>query len=379
MKKMLSLAAMFAVLSYAAPASAELKIGGDASVRMRAEFNAAENTGLATDNNPNDNVMWQYRLRLKGSADLGDGYFFKTMLMSEDKDPKFAAGGWRTAGGTTYYTNGTATTEDAASPASLAISQVYFGRNLKNCNYSIGRIPLNSFNNPIFDLALYPTQPLDTPVNNYNYDRLFGASYGTKVGSGTLNTTLVVLDNSSNTVSSATNDGLLNDGYAVDVAYALPLGNVTIEPQIFAVLTNVGATNITPFTFGATVSLPLDKSKLSGGAFYTSASEDNAAGTGKIADYSGYLLRLKGESGPWMAWIDYNKTTDDTATGGTTKDYSNMFVWAQYKYTVNQSATGSFSLQPTLRYRAAATEQASGIQNADTSQLRAEMVATVTF
>ena len=36
MKKMLSLAAMFAVLSYASPASAvELKFGGDAAVRVR--------------------------------------------------------------------------------------------------------------------------------------------------------------------------------------------------------------------------------------------------------------------------------------------------------------------------------------------------------
>ena len=42
MTKMLSLAAMFAVLSYASPASAELKLGGDASVRIRSELAVAK-------------------------------------------------------------------------------------------------------------------------------------------------------------------------------------------------------------------------------------------------------------------------------------------------------------------------------------------------
>ena len=42
MKKMLSLAAMFAVLSYASPASAELKITGDAATRVRGQFNNSD-------------------------------------------------------------------------------------------------------------------------------------------------------------------------------------------------------------------------------------------------------------------------------------------------------------------------------------------------
>ncbi len=365
MKKMLSLAAMLAVLSYASPASAELKIGGDFSVRARSEFRSVD-----PGNDSNDDLMYHTRLRLNGSADLGDGYFFKTLIMNE-----VGAGGFVTSTGNEAYT--------------LNASQAYFGRNLKDSNYKIGRIPLNSVSNPIFDLALNPVQPVDNPVANFGYDRLLGASYGTKVGDGTLNATLVILDNDSDNVTANTDDnGFLNDGYALDLAYTFTAGDVTIEPQLFAVLTNTDVTNrttgalvstpatvfeanVTPFTFGAMLSSPVGNSKLSGGAFYTTASE--TVNSVKIADYSGYLIRVKGESGPFMAWIDYNKTSDDV----TATDYTNTFLWAQYKHVVYKGAASTFSLQPTLRYRTQCSEV--GTTETDRSVVRGELVATVTF
>ena len=370
MKKMLSLAALFAALSYATPASAELKIGGDMSVRARAEVNADD-----PGNNTGDDLKLQYRLRLNGAADLGDGYFFKTMIMSEN----YAAAGYLDVNAT------------GSENYALTASQIYFGRKTENCSYSVGRIPLNAMNNPIFDITLYPAQPLDCPVAWFNYDRLLGGNYSTKLGEGTLSTTLVVLDNSSTNVANGADlyNGLLNDGYAVDLAYTFTAGKVTIEPQVFAVLTNANvatagayaptalATNVTPLTFGATVSAPVGSGKISGAAFYTSASEKNDAGA-KTADYSGYLVRVKGESGPYMAWIDFNNTTNDNAAGAIVKDYTNTFVWAQYKYTAYKGAAGSLTLQPTLRYRASSTETAAGTE-VDKSQLRGEFSATVTF
>ena len=75
MKKMLSLAAMFAALSYASPAFAALNISGDASVRVQ---------DWITGHQDVDNVDWQYRLNLRAAADLGDGYFFKRPCTRED-------------------------------------------------------------------------------------------------------------------------------------------------------------------------------------------------------------------------------------------------------------------------------------------------------
>ena len=93
---MLSLAALFAVLSYASPASAELKIGGDAATRLRGQFNKSELNGVK--NSTQEDLKFQYRVRLKAAADLGDGYFFKTMIANEEYT-NGGTPGWSTVDG----------------------------------------------------------------------------------------------------------------------------------------------------------------------------------------------------------------------------------------------------------------------------------------
>jgi len=364
MKKMLSLAAMFAVLSYAAPASAELKLGGDASVRLR-----DQNFYGDTANKKASDLSWQYRVRLNAAADLGDGYFFKALVMDENN----AAGGWRTVG---YGNTETLT---------LNVSNFYFGRMLEDCHYMVGRLPLGSFNNPVFDLTLYPTQPLENPVANINYDRVYGANYGTKIGSGMLNATFVVLDNESASNTELSGDGKFNDGYALHLAYKFNLGKVTVEPQGIAVLTNsdvwaqgVGAihSGVTPYTVGAMVGVPAGEAKLSFGGYYTHCN-DTTPNTTNDVNYSGYQFRVKGEVGKFMAWYDYNRTDDKSDNFATKAKYTNHFVWAQYKIPVYQSAAGSFTVQPTVRYLA--TKAEGGAPAVDQQRLRTELWATVTF
>jgi hypothetical protein len=368
MKKMLSLAAMFAVLSYASPASAELKIGGDAAVRLRSQFNDTKSVSGIKDNE--DNLLFQYRIRLKASADLGSGYFFKALAQSEE-----------TAGGATVAGGWSGVGSNNAGAYNLEVSNFYFGRAMECSHYQIGRLPLNSFNNPIFDLTLYPIPAagiyaVDIPVATWNFDRVFGLNYGTKVGNGDLNATLVVFDDATgDNNSSASGDGLFNDGYALHVAYKTNLGDVTFEPQAIISLTDVnGLTyqNVSPNTFGANASIPVGKSKLGLSGFYTVCKDHKGSAD---VDYSGYLLRAKAESGPVMAWVDYNRTTDKTASDVT---YDNLFVWAQYNFKVHESATGTFSLTPTVRYRASGADYGSN-STTDNNQLRGELYATVTF
>ena len=384
MKKMLSLAAMFAVLSYASPASAELKISGDAAVRARGEFNNTE-TVAGEKTAYKDDLKYQYRIRLKASADLGDGYFFKSLVQNEE-----VAGAWGTVG--------VSNTEKYA----LEVSNFYFGRTQENCHFSIGRLPLNSFNNPIFDLALYPIPGLvgtttvyavDVPIYTMNFDRVFGLNYGTKVGSGELNGTLVIFDNNSQVETGSTpatgtsGTGLLNDGYALHVTYKNTIGNVTVEPQAIIALTDMqGPTyqKVSPNTFGLNATIPSGKSKIGASAFYT-VCKDSKGVTGVTkanVDYNGYLFRAKGESGPVTAWVDYNHTTDKSLVTGSTiteTKYNNVFVWAQYNVKVHESATGTFSLTPTLRYRASGKETAGTTGTERNNQLRTELYATVTF
>ncbi len=130
------------------------------------------------------------------------------------------------------------------------------------------------------------------------------------------------------------------------------------------------ADNRSPYSFGAQAFIPAGKSKVTLSGFYTA---DRNTYRGSSFDYSGYIFRLKGESGPVLAWIDYNKTTDDQEN----KDYNNTFVWAQYKVNVYEAATGTFSLTPTIRYRASRENNSPGAK--DNDLLRTELYATVTF
>ena len=232
---MLSLAAMLAVISYASPASAELKIGGDATTRVRGQFNNSNMSGTkATDK---DDIKYQYRVRLKASADLGDGYFFKALIANEEISNGLTPG-WSTVGNT----NG--------EKFQLEVSNFYFGRMMESSHYMIGRLPINSFNNPIFDLTLYPVPTafdnatgifaVDVPVFQWNYDRVYGMNYGTKVGNGELNATFVVLDNNSTAEnhSAIVGDGVFNDGYLLHLTYKTTIGDVTVEPQAIITLTD---------------------------------------------------------------------------------------------------------------------------------------------
>lgn len=369
MKKMLSLAAMFAVLAYASPASAELKLSGDASVRLRNVSYFGDADELSLSGNATDDVLYQYRVRLNAAADLGDGYFFKAMITNEN-----IAAGW-------------VTSNNGLNEFDLSVSNFYFGRMQENCHWAVGRMPLNSFNNPIFDLTLYPLQPLATPVANINMDRVFGANYGFKLGDGMLNTTLCVLDNDIKDNTNLDSDGLFNDGYALLLDYKVNVGNVTLQPQFLTVLTNSNvymqdiagnpvpaAAKVTPYTFGALVGVPAGDLKLTFGAFYTNC-DDTIPNTGDKVDYDGYLFRVKGEIGNFMAWYDYNRSTVDDDSSDL--KFTNHFVWAQYKIPVYSSAAGSVTIQPTLRYLAQKVED--GLDNSSGQRLRSELWATVTF
>ncbi len=357
MKRILSLAAMFAILSYASSASAELKIGGEASVRLRDDFGHTKNE--FGDKASTQDQYFQYRVRLKPSADLGDGYFFKALIQNEE-----VAGSWQTVA------------ENNTEKFNLDVSQFYFGHNSENSHWSLGRLPLGSFDNPILDLTLYAipgTGPqgkklyaVDTPISTNHFDRLFGFNYGVKLGNGELNAVLVNFDNISTTTADR---GLLNDGYGFTASYKTTIGNVTIVPQAYVTLTHLGDDR-SPYSFGAQAFIPAGKSKVTLSGFYTA---DRNTYNGTSYDYSGYIFRLKGESGPVLAWIDYNKTTDDQGN----KDYNNTFVWAQYKINVHESATGTFSLTPTIRYRASRENNAIGTK--DNDLFRTELYATVTF
>ncbi len=358
MKKILSLAGMFAVLSFTSSASAEVKFGGEVGIRLRDDFGHTKSASGATTD-PQDQYF-QYRVRLKPSADLGDGYSFKALVQNE-----VVAGSWQSlaANNTEQY--------------NFQLSQFYFGHNDESSHWVFGRIPLGSLDNPILDLTLYAlpgtgpqgskVYPVDTPISTNHFDRLLGFNYGVKLGDGELNAVLVNFDNVSTTTADR---GLLNDGYGLVASYKTKIGDVTVVPQAYATLTHI-SDGRRPYSFGTQAFIPTGKSKVSLSGFYTA---DNNTYNSTTWDYNGYILRAKGESGAALAWIDYNHTKDSANS----TDYNNTFLWAQYKFGIHESAAGNFSLTPTLRYRLSSSKTAAGATT-DNNLFRTELYATVTF
>ena len=355
MKKLLSLVFGLAIVAaLASPAEAAIKFSGDAQVRARTEITKS---GAADE--WDEELYWLYRLRLKIAADLGSGYFAKALLASE------SAGWFATIssgeGRESLELNGK---EYNYFPSSLSdhfgVNQIYFGRMMQNSHYTLGIMPVNSFNNPIFDLAVYPTSAVGIPYFLINNDRVFGLNYGTKVGPGELNATLCVLEDGD---WDSTGESFLRDEYAVHLMYKTNIGDVTIDPQLLAAVTrtqnfntgdpssNIPEAGTAPFTFGTNVIIPAGDTKITLSCFYTNDGI-GLVDDDKIADYSAYVFRVKAEHGPVRAWVGYNAadvtSSPDPATLG---DYDNLFVWAQYNWKVYDSSMGTFTLSPTVRFR----------------------------
>ena len=363
MKKLVSLVFGLAMIAaFVTTAEAGIKISGDAQVRPRGEFTETKING--TEVQSNEELYWLYRLRLKIAADLGEGFFFKALLANH------SAGWFATIGdpqGPITIYPGYRTKEIFPSDLSaFGVSQMYFGRMMEKSHYVVGWMPVNSFNNPIFDLAVYPSQPLGIPYFLLGNDRIFGLNYGAKVGPGELNASIIVLDDFLKDI-----DGFLKDEYALHLTYKTNIGNVTIDPQLLAALTDVnlfsmGYDDAAPITLGTNVVIPAGDTKFTLGGFYTFC--DNSG-----IDYDGYLLRVKAEHGPVRAWLDYSSMSDDSFGGS--EEYDNMYIWAQYNWKVHESSMGSLTLSPTVRYLT--TDRNDG--EVEYQRLRTELWAQVAF
>ena len=378
MKKMLSFAALFAVCSSAVPAAAAVNLGGYAGIRLRDENYSGTAFSAGSSRDASD-LMWQYRFRLFASADLGDGYYFKAMATDETEGD----GGWNTVTGSDTYR--------------LQVSNFYFGRQMASCGYSIGRLPLNAVNTPILDLTLFPFQPLESPLASVGMDRLFGVNYSTSCLSGNLRASLFVLDNGSANNTGLEGDGKFNDGYALYLSYSGKVGDITVEPQFMRAVTQAALvkhypyttswySHVTPWSAGASLTVPAGGAKVGLGAFYTRGR--NSTGYTGIpgftdepnagdVDYSGYQFRIKGDYGPVRCYWDYHRTTDKSRTLVSEAKYTNNFFWLSYEIPVHKTSSASFTLQPTLRYLTNKAE--GGVTNVNQQRLRSDLWATVTF
>ncbi len=365
MKKLVSLVLGLAMIAaIVTTAEAGIKISGDMQVRPRGEFTETKVNGIETASS--EELYWLYRLRLKIAADLGDGFFAKALLANH------SAGWFATIGSgrevLPVHKTGRTVPVFPTNLSDFGVNQMYFGRMMQNSHYAAGWMPVNSFNNPVYDLTVYPSSPLGIPYFLLANDRIFGLNYGAKVGPGELSASLLVLDDYMKDT-----DKFFRDEYAIHLMYKTNIGDITIDPQLLAAVTDtylfsMDYEDVAPITLGTNVVIPAGDTKFTVSGFYTFCNDSEAD-----VDYSAYLFRVKAEHGPVRAWVDYSSMSDDSFGGS--DDYNNMYVWAQYNWKVHESSMGSLTLSPTVRYLTKDKNDGA----VESQRLRTELWAQVAF
>jgi len=351
--------ALLGLVLIASGAYAEIKISGDARVRPRLDIKDNGEYG-----NKSEDFYYLYRARILLSAEIGDGYYFKTRLGHN---------------GVAYWIGsfGTGTTPNAASlpgagRGTVDFMELCFGRNHDTFSWSAGIIPLAG--NPLHDIHFYPGIAVDLPYLIFNNNAAHGFDFQYRLLGSDLDLKVLVDDNRGVKVSE---DGEVldslttRDQYTLDLSYPVSVFGFKLAPELLLTLADEGGE--APMTYGAEFALPTVAGfGLSAFAGLTNQSvEDTLTGAAK---YSGFITRIKmlGKVGPGVvtAWYDLASTTHETTDVTTNFGY----LWLSYTYTLYKSDLGAVSFAPTYRLYTKKVED-----SVDYSRAKIELTTQITF
>jgi len=336
-------------------AYADITITGDARVRPRLDIKDNGEYG-----NKTEDVYYYYRGRILISADIGDGYFFKTHLGHN---------------GVNYWNGlfGTGDTPHAASLAAAGRSSVdfmelYFGHSGETFGWSAGIIPVSG--TPLKDIHFYPTIMVDLPYVIFNNSAAHGFDFNYQLAGNKLDLKILVDDNAGKKVSEDGDviDSLsTTDQYTFDLSYPVSLAGFKLTPELLYTVADEGGA--APMTYGAEFALP----KVAGFGLSAFAGLTNQP-VEDAGKYTGWIGRAKmvGKVGPGVltAWYDVAATTHDV--GDVTSNFS--YLWLSYTYTLHKSDKGTVSFAPTYRLTTHKIEDVK-----DYSRAKLELTTQITF
>ena len=177
---------------------ADVTITGDARVRPRLDIKDNGEFG-----NKTSDMYYLYRARLKVAADIGDGYFFKTMLASH------GVAWWTGKFGTGATPN--AASQPGAGRGSVNFMELYFGQVGETFGWSVGIIPVAG--TPLKDLHYYPTKMVDLPYLIFNNNSAHGFDFNYKVAGNKLDLKILVDNNDG--LSTLNSEGESIDNFSV--------------------------------------------------------------------------------------------------------------------------------------------------------------------
>lgn len=334
----------------------QVKWSGDARIRPRYDINDK----TAGGGNKTTDMYYMYRARLRLKADIGDNWAFNTMISHNGAYfySKFGSADFPEILGTNQTSSKTSSRESSRR-ATLSFMELYFGKETKDYGVIVGLFPLNSINNPIYDIHYYPNKTVDIPHAIFNSDGAFGLSgyYQTTVGK--FGAKLFVEDAKGKEEENPSGDILsdINDQYTLELNYTNTLGDFVINPQALISISSEKDSACTPNSFGLNITSPkLSTLTLSGSAIYTFQNNEKLKPLQEpgfyVSKYNGYYLRLKLAGklgfGNLLAWVDYAKITEDLALKD--NDYNFYFTWIAYEMPIYKSESGAVSITPELRY-----------------------------
>ncbi len=314
---------------------AEVTISGDARVRPRLEITDNREYG-----NHVSDCYYYYRARLLLSADIGDGYFFKTRLGHN------GVAYWigKFGEGDRLYPN---ISVPGAGRGSVDFMELYFGHNGDTFGWSAGIIPVA--HNPMLDIHFYPTRMVDIPWLIFNNGAAHGFDLNYKIAGNKLDVKILVDNNVGRVIDDIIDslDVTTRDQYTINASYPIGFSGLKMTPQFLMTIADDG--DPAPISYGASLSLP----KIAGFGISADVALSNQTVSDTLTEteaYSGWIARVKmvGKVGPGVltAWYDVAQTTPDV-TDPISSDFS--YLWLSYTYILHQSDKGTLSFAPTYR------------------------------
>jgi len=311
--------------------NSQIKINGDAMVRPR--YDMTDNGKYADSKN---DFYYMYRARINLRADIGDGWHFKTQLGHH---------GYGAFGMTSQNTTKRLPLEiEGSSRPSVDFLQMYFGYESKDAGIIGGIIPLNSLNNPLFDLHYYPNIMIDIPNILMGVDGVFGFTGYINVLDNKL-TAYVLKDK--NEIYLEDPNGIKkidkNDSYTLGASYSINIGNLSVEPNAYIAVASKG--NQAPTTLGINLKL-----KEVGPVTLYATGGISKQNNSETIEYDANFLRLKleGKIGPGLftAWYDLANRTDKISNIDEKHKFN--FFYIMYTFTVYKSDKGAVTIAPTI-------------------------------
>lgn len=324
---------VFWMLVLGVETNAQISLSGDARVRARFDVKDYGNYGNTTRN-----IYYNYRARINLDANIGDGWFFNTMLATNGVafwTGKFGEG-----------SKPSTVSMNNAGRGSVDFVFLYLGMKRDKWGFEVGAIPLYSLDNPLLDIHFYPELMVDIPFYIYSNMGAHGLHLyrNWKNKDNQINLYLLADDNLGSYEEDFNGHTVNNthDKYSFMLDFSYLLGSLTIEPV--AAYSVADDSIIAPLTAGFNTNY-----KLSGSTSLFSSMAYSFQSNSGIDSYSAYLLRggfeQKAGPGKLKLWADYAKSEFDKKTNA-----SFTYFWASYAVVMYSGANGSVFVRPTYRF-----------------------------